>query len=582
MTSAAKTSRPPFREIWGALPRHDQVDEIKPVLARYRAAGFTGIWVENDYLRWSWAPDPDSGFGGNWRLFNLFDFTRSVEAPRYRAYLHEIGAACQAEGLELCISFWLPKLNQELREYFHRHEPSSLGKAVYGVDHERETWCSCPGGTGITAFAGMFDEFLTEFPEVTRLKISIKDNCAFICTEECPHSQGATEAQNAARVFQVVQQSIADAGRPPETLLVYPWFWEEGFEEEVVSVLKPGHTLLTKYAVGSERAIEAGSPAGQLFDSSLLGEYPGPIFERWRERVGGDHIVDLLPWSNSMDAMFVAHPPTLMLVWKRLEMLRDKGVRGIMDFECGGSPARSTVEAIRLFQETGGTIGSEEAAQRIARDVYGVADPAPLVEAWTLVSRAWDTIPMSLSETGIMEPYGLSPRLGQAWPACAASPIVREAFAEGEQGHHIHWFSPYNFFGFQLSARLRPFFDKMEALFAGADQLMQTVAATENAVDFAREARAIQGLRLCSQAAINFCDAALAMKSANDTAFDHARSRHVRTLKAMSDLDRQDAEFWANCCWHPHQMPISQRNLGFDPAKDRNAFTASLHVMQTN
>lgn len=550
------------------------------MLARYREAGFTGIWVENDYLRWSWTPDPDSGFGGNWRLFNLFDFTRSVEAPRYRAYLHAMGAACKAEGLELCISFWVPKLNHELREYFHTPEPSSLGKAVYGENHERESWCSCPDGTGIAAFAGMFSEFLAEFPEVTRFKISIKDNCAFICTEECPHSHGATEAQNAARVFQVVQKCIADAGRPPETLLAYPWFWEEGFEAEVVAALKPGHTLLTKYAVESERAIEPGVPAGRIFDSSLLGEYPGAIFERWRKRVGGDHIVDLLPWSNSMDAMFIAHPPTLMLVWKRLQMLREKQVRGIMDFECGGSPARSTIEALRLFQETGGSLSGDEAARQIAADVYGVANPGAVVGAWRQVSLGWDTIPMSLSGTGIMEPYGISPRLGQAWPACAASPIVREAFAEGEQGHHIHWFSPYNFFGFHLSARLRPFFAKMEALFAEADQLMRTVEATRNLADFAREARAMQGLRLCSQAAVNFCDAALALKAGDDAAFKQARSRHLCTLEAMVDLHQQDAGFWANCCWHPHQMPISQRNLGFDLATDRNAFVTSLKIMQ--
>ena len=61
------------------LPRHAKVEDVFPVLERYRKKGFTGIWIENDYLRWSWNIHPDQGFNGNWMLFNIFDFTISTE-----------------------------------------------------------------------------------------------------------------------------------------------------------------------------------------------------------------------------------------------------------------------------------------------------------------------------------------------------------------------------------------------------------------------------------------------------------------------------------------------------------------------
>jgi hypothetical protein len=41
------------------LPRHAEVEETFPVLARYREKGYTGVWNENDYLRWSWSIHPD-------------------------------------------------------------------------------------------------------------------------------------------------------------------------------------------------------------------------------------------------------------------------------------------------------------------------------------------------------------------------------------------------------------------------------------------------------------------------------------------------------------------------------------------
>jgi hypothetical protein len=89
--------------------------------------------------------DPDQGFGGNWRLFNLFDFTRSRHWDRYAAYLRRLDQLCARHDLHIYASFWLPKLNAELTDYLERNLPAALGTARH-KGASRPTFCTSAAG----------------------------------------------------------------------------------------------------------------------------------------------------------------------------------------------------------------------------------------------------------------------------------------------------------------------------------------------------------------------------------------------------------------------------------------------------
>ena len=563
-----------FTSFIASLPRHRGPADLDRHLGSLADAGATGIWIENDYLRWDWSnADGDSGFGGNWRLFNIFDFTRSRHRARYQDYLHGLIRQCRQHGLGVYGSFWLPKLNHELEAWLRSHLPEGLGGADYGSGNQCTTWCSCADGAGIALQRAIYGEFLAEFPDLAGLKIAIKDNSAFVCTRHCPHAHGDDEASNAARVYRTVQEAVAAAGKARDFLCIYPWFWDHvpGMEEAIIAALEPGYRVITKYASELPAAIEADRPASCYIDATLIADRPGPSFLRWRERVGGARLLDMTPQANSMDLMFVAGPPLLALAWERWAMLAANRIGGIIDFECGGSPAPSTLRGFRLFQERPELRTDVAVAETIRRMWTLAATTADgLAQGFADFAAGWRAIPLALGEANF------SARFGQAWPMALATPLVRHAFAAHDQGHRIHWFSPYNFFRPDTASRLRPHFARMLEAWDRAE--LAFAAATREDGGLADEHLAVQACVLCVRSALTWCSAAIAT---DDEAFAVCTRQQISHITSMQKLLSARPGLWENNCWHPHQTAISQRELGF-ASDDRDAFTASLRIMSAS
>ena len=71
-----------YRIASAVLPRHERVEEVFPVLEHYKARGFTGVWIENDYLRWSWKIHPDQAFTAT-GCCSISSISRGVRSASY-------------------------------------------------------------------------------------------------------------------------------------------------------------------------------------------------------------------------------------------------------------------------------------------------------------------------------------------------------------------------------------------------------------------------------------------------------------------------------------------------------------------
>jgi hypothetical protein len=565
---------PTFTSFIASLPRHQHVAELDRHLGRLAENGATGIWIENDYLRWDWINDDgDSGFGGNWRLFNIFDFTRSRHRARFQDYLHGLIGQARRHGLGVYGSFWLPKLNRELETWLRAHKPDALGSADYGSGNQCTTWCSCADGAGIALQREIYAEYLAAFPELAGLKVAIKDNSAFVCTRHCRHAHGDDEASNAARIYRTMQEVVQEAGKPRDFLCIYPWFWDHvpGMEEAIAAALEPGYRVITKYASELPAAIETDRPASCFIDATLLADRPGPSFLRWRERVGGERLLDMTPQANSMDLMFVAGPPLLALAWERWAMLAGHQLGGILDFDCSGSPAPSTLHGFRLFQERPELRADVAVAETIRRS-WNLSDvtAASLADGYADFASGWKAIPLALGEKDF------SARFGEAWPMTLATPLVRSAFAAQDQGHRVHWFSPYNFFRADTASRLQPHFARMLASWSRAELAFAAAAAED--IRLSEELQSVQACVLCVRSALTWCSAAACV---DDASFASCVAQQLGLVQRMQALVVERPDLWENNCWHPHQTVISQRHVGFLP-EDRDAFVASQRIMSAS
>ena len=308
-----------FDTALATLPRHATLEEVVVLLPQLKSNGYTGIWVENNYLDPESLHDPVANpeFPGNWDLFNIIDLTLGKKRVVYLPYLQTLAALCRKEGLDFCLSFWVPRVNPEMLEFLQAHHPSALGLSHAHLEQDVPCLCSCRDGDGLKLLALMIRQLFREIPGIWGIKVSTEDNHALLCDTNCPHAHGTTRAEHAGNLFATIDEAML-ASNPGARLLLYPWFWREGYEEQIVPKLRGNCLIVTKYESGSLQNLETNIPPEPIFDSSLVSEKPGGVFEQWRSTVGGQRLIDMVPTGAGIDDFFLSNPPYPARLFRRL------------------------------------------------------------------------------------------------------------------------------------------------------------------------------------------------------------------------------------------------------------------------
>lgn len=559
------------------LPRHAHVEEIFPVLARYREKGYTAVWNENDYLRWSW-DDPDPSGHGNWKLFNIFDFTLSKEKTLYQKYLSQFCGKCVELGLDFYGSFWLPKLNAEMHDYLRERIPDAFGSClVHGKP--QETLCTCRDGAGLAFLEQMVSSYFKLSPDIRGLKVATLDDGAFICDETCPHAHGTTRVQHVANLFGSVQKAMRGV-RPDAPLIVYEWFWGPGYLQEIQKQITPPYFILCKIETGSRQHLEAAIPGEPLFDASTLTGDEGPHYQEGVSAVGAQNMIEMPAMGSGIDDFFFGSPPFPGRLHRRMKLHRQVQCDKFFEFECGTHWADSNEEAFAIFNAIP-EISQNDLLEKVASIIYTQPEARKLaIAGWRQFDEGYGRLPIGLGKTNCS---AISGRFGFACTMCIATPLVREAFSDTDQGHRIHWFSPYNFFNRTLVDRLETQFLQVQSHWQQAETCLRVAAALDgDSIRSRHEAIAARAHVLGVASALNWCNAC--RYSGNPTlkdSFEDVVRAEIDLTQQFLALSSPDDWVWNNCCWHPHQTPMSQKFLGFEGLKTHNTFEAKLTIMRS-
>lgn len=558
------------------LPRHDQVEEIFPVLTRYKERGFTGIWIENDYLRWSWNADPDNGFAGNWRVFNIFDFTFSKHRALYQNYLSKLCGKCAELDLTFYGSFWMPKLNSELRDYLAAHNPQALGGCMWN-GKRLETLCTCRDGTGLNFIEEMVSSYIKISPAIRGLKIATLDNDAPVCDETCPHAHGTMRAEHVGNLYGSIEKAMRRE-RPGSDFFVYEWFWEPNYLEQVQKQVTEPYFIICKMEVNSRQSLEAQIPGAPLFDASNLTGNEGDNFKEAVQTIGQSRVVDMPALGSGIDDFFLGSPPIPARLHRRMQLHRRIGCVKLIEFDCGSHWDDSNELAYAFFNADP-NISQVELLNRIAAKIYKSENARELaIAGWHAFDEGFGYLPVGLGDTNCKQ---FSGRFGFAWTMCIATPLVREAFGDCDQKHRIHWFSPYNFFNSALVDRLETQFLRVQSHWQRAARFLAAASAIENDSPRSKhEAIGAEGHLLGVSSALNWCNACrYAKDSSRDKDFHDLALLEVDITQRFLALSLANVWLWNHICWHPHQTPMSQKCLGFEGLTTRNTFEAKLKIM---
>ena len=558
------------------LLRHEHPREIAMDLARFSSRGYTGIWIENDYVRWTLAKDPDQGFDGCWRLFNIFDFTVGNARDRYQTYLRELSDLCAEQKLDIWASFWVPLPNAEMLEYLRQYRPEAIGQAM-SDGRPIPTLCTCKRGEGLAVLSGMFDQFLDMFPQIKGVKIATGDNGAAICDESCPHAHETTIAEHAGNLFGAIDRSLHRPHRPARMML-YPWYWGKGYKEQILNQLTGDYLVMTKMEENSHQALEPGNLGDPIFDDSIVSEKVGADFAAWCKLVGPQRIIDMAPTGSGVDDMFFNYPPYPGRLYRRFHQLRELGVTRFLDYECGGHAEGSDEEAVAIFAEYP-KLDEGEFLKKVAARVYrNPAARAAAVEGWRQFDEGFGRLPIGLGDTGSPQ---FSGRFGFAWPMCLATPLVAGVFADKDRWHEVFWFSPYNFFTFGIAPCLQVHFT---SVLEHWQRSLEHLAAADDAEKTARSGRelaAVEAHVFGARSALNWCAAAAL---ANQHPLPSGTwavllEEELRLTKSFQKLLADFPWVWANNCWHPMQTPLHQKGLGFT-SEDTDVFAAKVRILE--
>lgn len=556
--------------------RHQHPSQIAADLARYPTKGYTGIWIENDYVRWTLNKDPDQGFNGCWRLFNIFDFTFSKARDIYCGYLADLSRLCAQHNLDIWASFWVPLPNVEMFSYLRQHRPKAIGK-VTANGKVIETLCTCRDGDGLAFIGEMFTQFLDRFPQVKGVKIATEDNGARICDETCPNAHGTTEADHIANLFGEIDRSLRRRQQPAQ-LMLFPWFWRTDFREKILAQLQGEFLVLTKREMSARQTLPIDGAGDPFFDNSIVSEQTGPDFLEWLKYVGPARIIDMVPVGSGVDDMFFNYPPYPGRIYRRLRDLRSFGVTRFLDSDGGGHSAGSNEEAVSVFSQDP-ACSESTLLQRVAKRLYNnLTAQSHAIQGWMSFDKGFGELPIGLAHTGAAEFTG---RFGFAWPMCVATPLVPSAFADKDRKHEVFWFSPYNFFTFSNSPRLKFHFDRVQKSWNESLKSMDAADQLEHTESSSREFVAVKAHCLGVQSVLNWCAAAMMANdsSTRESSWVQLFKEEIAITKEFQSLQRQYPWVWANVCWEPAQSVLHQKQLGFTP-EDRDPFVAKIRILE--
>lgn len=580
--SAASQERPGhyFKLAIAEPLRHQFVNELSESLISSKQNGYNAIWIENDYLRWSFEPDPDNGFNGNWRLFNIFDFTYGSHVQEYHDYLSTLCTMCKEIGLDIYASFWLPKTNQEMLAYLRKNDPDAIGIESIKTETNQTvyTLCTCKDGKGLEFLGRMVEKFMTDYPQVRGLKVATFDNGAAICSKLCPHAHGTGTEEHVVNMFETVQTAMHKV-RPDSDLLLYPWYWNSALQDLAVNRIQRPFYVVAKMELQSVFQQEEGIPGEPLADSSIESEKPGKDILYWIDHVGAAKIIDMVPLGTGVDDWYLAAPPFPGRVYRRFKVLDSLGVRSFMDYECGGHHRNSVEKAVGLFDEFP-HLKEGDFLRMLATRVYQKSEARDWgVNGWKAFDKGFGKLPIGLGQTGSP---AFSGRFGQGWCLAIATPMEWEAYGDTDRWHEFHWFSPYNFFRAPIADRLQTWFTQVvEYWHEAALDLAVADEIEGHTQESSIEAIAAEAHYLAASSAVNWCNAARLSKNKENTyAFRDLCRSELDLTERFYELLKENPWIWDNNCWHPHHTPLSQRKLGIDITRFHNTFESKIFIMK--
>ncbi len=421
------------------------------------------LWrVFDDHSDEAFAAVAAEGFTGLWVFCELRDLMHSAVFPELNrpgtadrlARLQETITRAAGHGLDVYLYFNDP-VSVDVDDPFWQNHPDLRGV---------EKWHSYALCTSTPQVQAFFREALESvFSRLTGVAgVLLITACESLthCWSKSATRRGmpgptcprCRDREPADLVLELLQTWSEVSRAQPQPFRILAWNWEWAYwypdpQAEIVSRLPEGVELLLGFEMGGARPWDGRTLYVGEYAFSYVG--PGQQFLATRELVRrrGTPVHAKLEFNCTHELCSVPNVPVLQTLHSRFVSLLDLEVDGFLGCWSMGTRLTLNTAALRVFLQDPERYRDRTAfLSALARDYFGLADPAPIVRAWEQFSDAFTHYPFSVAllyhgphndaPARVLSLHYAGTPIGRSWqadpPGDDLAPCLQGFFSDGQ------------------------------------------------------------------------------------------------------------------------------------------------------
>lgn len=418
------SSTPPFSFAAAMPPRCEALFPSSAWMQAVADSGHTHLCLQNDpfFHQEMYLPE---GLEHLCRLLSLFDLVQGPRSSGYLAWLSAIDRLAHDHGLSLAMEMWEPKvtwLGREAlpQEWFGPERASGWVKPLCTSQPEVLAWLTSG-----------FQTLMKAAPHFNAIVLGTNDNGALLCDESCARCSDRPETDRLGELYAHIESACRDL-RDDVRIIPYDWEWAPQQYDAVFDRLSGPPLILTRLDRRAEHTPDPDRPdsSGRIYDECLASTSVGEDFLRaddtMKKRDGKVLVMPTL--SGCFESFQIAHVPAVGLHLEKFDRMRNHGVTGWVDYDCGGIHRGLMTDLVAVVQQNPED-DRDAWTDRLATRRYGKAAAAPAREHWQAFDRAVSALPTCLT----LNPFGshYSGTFGIAMGLLPLHPFMPERVTEG-------------------------------------------------------------------------------------------------------------------------------------------------------
>lgn len=372
-------------------------------------------------------------FKKQFHLIYLYDLARSPERQRYVDYINEVCRRAVKHGLSTHLCCWEPRLPFNA---WGETPPAWRGHGGFHYAGRMNTTSFCWSEPGAVAYwKRMALDAFAALPDIAGVHLGVVDNEANFCDETCPKCRGRTMATQLEDIYSTFAE--IKAGRPGFRIAIYDWWLPPDLLDRLPGIVGKDALLIGRSSQGHTQAPLPGSVEDMTMVFGGCG--PGIVAKKATADRLGLRLVDMPAWSHPNEAWWLPPPPDPLYAVEKLNALRDLGVSGWYDFDCGSLEPGSVSDALVAWTAAPDT-APDRLVLAVLEGIFGeqAKEAIPAYEQYRL-GKAW--FPIAYHDPVVSGFSGRSSGLG----CILVGPFRLSDFRFLDTGHCFNWMAPYNF-----------------------------------------------------------------------------------------------------------------------------------------